>query len=51
MDHNSIAEEWFHYANSDIEAAKFLQSMLPTPMEIICYHCPIMGFKQGILSY
>jgi len=39
MDHNSIAEEWFHYANSDFEAAKFLQSMLPIPMEIICYHC------------
>jgi len=39
MDHNSIAEEWFHYANSDFEAAKFLQSMLPKPLEIICYHC------------
>jgi HEPN domain-containing protein len=39
MVHNSVAEEWLQYANSDFEAAKFSQSMLPTPLEIICYHC------------
>jgi HEPN domain-containing protein len=39
MDHKQIAQEWFHYANADLEAAKFLQTMRPMPLEIICYHC------------
>lgn len=39
MDHNKIAREWFHYADTDLMAAKYLRTMMPTPIEIICYHC------------
>ncbi len=39
MDHKKISLEWFNYANADIEAARFLQTMRPQPLEIICYHC------------
>lgn len=39
MDHNEIAREWFHYADTDLKAAKHLRTMIPTPIEIICYHC------------
>jgi HEPN domain-containing protein len=59
MDYKTVSEEWFQYADSDFEAAKFLQSMRPVPLEIICYHCqqsgekylkglPIMEFRRGI---
>lgn len=39
MDHKRVAQEWFQYANTDFEAANFLQTMRPMPLEIICYHC------------
>lgn len=39
MDHEGVAKEWFQYAYTDLEAAKFLLTMRPAPLEIICYHC------------
>jgi HEPN domain-containing protein len=53
MDHKTVSEEWFQYANSDFEAAKFLQSMRPVPLEIICYHCQQSGEKylKGFIAY
>ena len=39
MNNNDIAGEWFAFAENDLNSAKFLLQMLPTPYEIICYHC------------
>lgn len=39
MNNTDIAKEWFSYAISDYQAASYLMSMKPKPMEIICYHC------------
>lgn len=45
--------EWFSIADSDYKAAEFLQTMVPTPLEIICYHCQQAGEKclKGFLCY
>lgn len=53
MDHKTVAEEWFQFANSDFEAAKYLQSMRPVPLEIICYHCQqsIEKYLKGFIAY
>ncbi len=32
-------KEWIEYADKDISSAKYLFSMHPKPLEIICYHC------------
>lgn len=32
-------KEWLEYAHRDLSSAKYLCSMLPKPLEIICYHC------------
>ncbi|HCW52934.1 HEPN domain-containing protein [Clostridium sp. SM-530-WT-3G] len=39
MDNKIVADEWFNYAERDLESAKFLLKMYPVPIEIICYHC------------
>ena len=39
MDNDKIYSEWFEFAKCDLESAKFLVSMYPKPIEIICYHC------------
>ena len=39
MDNLHIANEWFEVAGMDISSAKYLQTMHPVPIEIICYHC------------
>jgi len=39
MDRKDIAREWFKMGEIDLASAEFLQKMIPTPIEIICYHC------------
>ena len=39
MDKISIVNEWIDFANQDIRSAKYLLSMRPVPLEVICYHC------------
>lgn len=39
MDEKDIALEWFKFANEDLSSAEFLLNKVPTPLEIICYHC------------
>jgi HEPN domain-containing protein len=39
MDKTSIVKEWLDFANKDISSAKYLLSMQPVLLEIICYHC------------
>ncbi|MGL4671068.1 HEPN domain-containing protein [Cetobacterium sp.] len=39
MDKKDIALEWFKFANEDLSSAQFLLNKVPTPLEIICYHC------------
>lgn len=45
--------EWIEIAKSDYDVAIFLQTMYPTPLEIICYHCQQSGekFLKGYLCY
>ena len=31
--------EWIEIAEQDLNSAIFLKSMIPKPIEIICYHC------------
>lgn len=39
MDNKAVAQEWFTYADADLQSALFLLDMHPAPREIICYHC------------
>lgn len=39
MDNKTLAQEWFTYAEADLQSALFLVNMRPAPLEIICYHC------------
>ncbi|HBQ65195.1 MAG TPA: hypothetical protein DD727_09850 [Clostridiales bacterium] len=39
MPFNEIFREWLEYARKDLDAAKYLATMDPKPIEIICYHC------------
>jgi HEPN domain-containing protein len=39
MKKNDLVEEWMEYAQRDLLSAKFLTSMNPEPLEIICFHC------------
>ena len=39
MVNNKIVSEWIDYAQRDLESSKFLLSMRPIPLEIVCYHC------------
>lgn len=39
MNNKDIANEWFMFADSDLDSAKFLLRMHPIPLTIICYHC------------
>ena len=52
MDSKIIAQEWFNIAEMDIGSAKYLQSMHPMPIEIICYHCQQSAEKylKGFLA-
>ena len=53
MDKTAIAKEWFEIAKLDLVSAHYLQSMQPTPVEIICYHCQQAAEKylKGFLAY
>ena len=53
MDKLDIAQEWFDIAEMDIASAKYLQSMHPIPVEIICYHCQQSAEKllKGFLAF
>lgn len=53
MDHRKVANEWFQYADTDLEAAKFLKTMRPTPLGIICYHCQQSAEKylKGFVAF
>ena len=52
MDINYI-DEWFQYADDDLESAEFLQRMHKQPLHIICYHCQQSAEKylKGYLFY
>lgn len=39
MDNHDSAKEWMHFAQMDLQSAKYLQGMRPQPLEVICYHC------------
>ena len=39
MDNNTLANEWFNFADAVLQSALFLLNMHPSPLEIICYHC------------
>lgn len=40
MDNLSRAQEWHKFAEMDLNSAKHLVNMRPTPpLEVICYHC------------
>jgi len=39
MDNWDVAFEWFNFADSDLNVAKYLMNMNPKPSNIICYHC------------
>ncbi len=39
MNNKEITKEWFNFGENDLNSAKFLLQMKPTPLEIICYHC------------
>ena len=43
--------EWFSFAETDLQAAKFLKNMDPIPIGIICYHCEQTAEKmlKGVL--
>ncbi len=53
MDNESIVDEWISLADIDLESAKYLLSMKPQPMEIICYHCQQSAEKylKGYIAY
>lgn len=40
MRNENLVEEWLAYAKMDLETALHLHSsMVPEPLEIVCYHC------------
>lgn len=51
IDNFTIASEWFDIAEIDLKSAKHLQKMIPTPLEVICYHCQQAAEKylKGLL--
>jgi len=52
MDNRTICQEWFDIAAVDLSSAKYLQTMHPIPIEIICYHCQQSSEKylKGFLA-
>jgi HEPN domain-containing protein len=53
MNNKNIADEWITIANCDLNSAKFLTNMQPTPLEIICYHCQQSAEKylKGYIAF
>lgn len=53
MDKGKFVKEWLNIAEMDIASAKYLMSMQPVPIEIICYHCQQSAekFIKGFLAY
>ncbi|MBR6080938.1 MAG: HEPN domain-containing protein [Treponema sp.] len=39
MPDKSSADEWIRFAQMDLNSAEYLKTMIPAPLEIICYHC------------
>ena len=52
MDNEAVAKEWYKFADMDLAAAEYLKTMVPTPIEIICYHCQQAAEKylKGFLA-
>ena len=52
MNNFDVAQEWFDIAEMDISSAKYLQTMIPMPIEIICYHCQqsVEKYLKGYLA-
>lgn len=47
-----LVDEWFRFANMDLDLAKHtLKTMYPPPLEIICYHCQQAAekFIKGVI--
>ena len=36
---DDLVKEWYRFAMMDLNAAIYLNTMYPKPLEIICYHC------------
>lgn len=52
MVNEELVDEWFKFAASDFNTAKYLfENMHPAPLEIVCYHCQQSAEKytKGIL--
>lgn len=52
MVNEELVDEWFKFAASDFNTAKYLfENMHPIPLEIVCYHCQQAAEKytKGIL--
>ena len=39
MPDSSVVSEWLRFAKADLDSAWHLQTMVPVPIEIACYHC------------
>lgn len=52
MDKLQITQEWFDIAEMDLTSARYLKTMHPIPIEIICYHCQQSAEKylKGFLA-
>ena len=53
MNNKDVANEWFSFADNDLNSAKFLRQMRPAPLEIICYHCQQSAEKylKGYIAF
>jgi HEPN domain-containing protein len=53
MKNSEVANEWFQFGKTDLEAAKFLTKMHPLPIEVICYHCQQSAEKylKGYIAF
>jgi HEPN domain-containing protein len=51
MTNNDLVQEWYKFAMTDFNSAKYLCDMRPKPLEIICYHCQQSAekFLKGFL--
>ena len=36
---STLVKEWYNFAEMDLISANHLMSLVPIPVEIICYHC------------
>ena len=36
---SNLVKEWYDFAEMDFISANHLMSLIPIPVEIVCYHC------------